>query len=149
MAETEKEGSLLPEIREWRFNVVTNYRFDEDSRLKGYAVGAAYRWQDDVAVGFRERIAQGDEFGVSGLVNASLIDVNSPLFGPTESNLDVWISHRRKIFDGKVDWKLQLNIRNAQNNDDLIITQKDADDVPTRIRIMNPINYRLTSTFTF
>ena len=149
LAQTEKEGALQPEIREWRFNVVTNYRFDDESALKGYAVGAAYRWQDDVAVGFRDRLAQGDEFGVADLANVAIVDVNSPLFGPSESNLDVWITHRRKIFDGKVDWRLQLNIRNALNNDDLIITSKSADDVPARIRIMNPINYRLTSTFLF
>ncbi len=31
----------------------------------------------------------------------------------------------------------------------LIVTSKSADDVPARIRIMNPINYRLTSTFLF
>lgn len=30
-----------------------------------------------------------------------------------------------------------------------IITSKSADDVPARIRIMNPVNYRLTSTILF
>ena len=149
LEQIDKEGALLPEIREWRFNLVTNYRFDETSRLKGWAVGAAYRWQDEVAVGFRDRTARGDEFGVVGLDSVPITDVTSPLYGPTESNLDVWITYRRKIFDKKVDWRIQLNIRNALNNDDLIITQKDFDDVPARIRIMNPINFRLTNTFTF
>lgn len=149
LAQTTKEGALLDEIREWRFNLATNYRFDNDGALKGYAVGAAYRWQDEVAVGFRDREATGSEFGVAGIDEIGIVDVTQPLFGPTESNLDLWINYSRKIFDGKVDWKLQLNIRNALNNDDLIITSKDADDVPARIRIMNPINFRLTSTFSF
>ena len=36
------------EIREWRHNLFTNYRFDADSKLKGWTVGGGARWQDSV-----------------------------------------------------------------------------------------------------
>lgn len=147
LVQTLRDGALLDEVREWRFNIATNYRFDEDSALKGWAVGGAFRWQDEVGVGFRNGIVSG--LGIEGLDQIAVADVTQPLFGPSEENLDLWINHTRKIFDDKVDWRIQLNIRNALDNDDLIITQKSGDDVPSRIRIMNPINFRLTSTFSF
>ena len=149
LTQTTREGALLDEVREWRFNLMANYRFDDDSALKGWAVGGAYRWQDEVGVGFRNSTATGAELGVDGLDEIGVVDVTQPLYGPSEENLDLWFNYSRKIFDDKVDWKIQLNIRNVLDNDDLIITQKSADDVPSRIRIMNPINFRLSSTFSF
>ena len=81
--------------------------------------------------------------------DVGVADVNQPLFGPSEQNLDIWFAHKRKIMNDNVDWKIQLNIRNALDNDDLIVTSMDADGLPTRVRIMNPMNFRLTSSFDF
>jgi hypothetical protein len=41
-----QEGAAAPEIREWRYNFITNYSFSE-GRLKGFGVGGSYRWQDE------------------------------------------------------------------------------------------------------
>jgi len=149
LQQTLREGALLDEVREWRFNLATSYRFNDDSALKGWAVGGGYRWQDDVGVGFRNAILADDPRLPVGLDEIAVADVTQPLFGPSESNLDLWVRHSRKIFNDNVDWRIQLNVRNALNNDDLIITSKSGDDVPSSIRIMNPINFRLTSTFNF
>jgi hypothetical protein len=149
LQQTLREGALLDEVREWRFNLATSYRFSQDSALKGWAVGGGYRWQDEVGVGFRNGILTGDPRLPVGLDEIAVADVTQPLFGPSESNADLWVRHSRKIFDDKVDWRIQLNIRNVLNNDDLIITSMSGDGQPSRIRIMNPINYRLTSTFKF
>jgi len=150
LRETLREGALLDEVREWRANVVTNYDFDADSALRGWSVGGAFRWQDEVGVGFTNGIlTPGDADLPAGLDTIAVSDVTQPLFGPTEQNLDLWVKHTRKIFNDKVDWRIQLNIRNALNNDDLIITNMSGDGLPSGIRIMNPINFRLTSTFSF
>jgi hypothetical protein len=149
LQQTLREGALLDEVREWRFNLATSYRFDDDSALKGWAVGGGYRWQDEVGVGFRNGILTGDPRLPVGLDEIAVSDVTQPLFGPSEQNLDLWVRHSRKILNDTVDWRIQLNIRNALNNDDLIITRKSGDDIPASIRIMNPINFRLTSTFNF
>jgi hypothetical protein len=149
LQQTLREGALLDEVREWRFNLATSYRFSQDSALKGWAVGGGYRWQDEVGVGFRNGILTGDPRLPVGLDEIAVADVTQPLFGPSESNADLWVRHSRKIFDDKVDWRIQLNIRNVLNNDDLIITSMSGDGQPSRIRVMNPINYRLTSTFKF
>ena len=143
------EGALSHEVREWRANVITNYKFDNDSRLKGWSVGGAYRWQDEVAVGFLNGITTGAAEGVAGLDTIAITDVNQPVFGPPETNVDLWFAYSRKILSDKVGWKMQLNIRNVLNNDDLIITNVDGSGLPTRVRIMNPTNYMLTTTFDF
>ena len=144
------EGQPSHEIREWRANFITNYKFNDDSKLKGWSVGGALRWQDQVAVGFEDGSVNGaTDYGVDGLGSFSVADFDSPIFGPAETNADVWFAYGRKIMKDKVGWKIQLNVRNVLNNDDLIITGADFDGLPTRIRIVNPINYRLTTTFDF
>lgn len=141
----ESEGRISPEIREWRYNIVTNYRFDDDSRFKGWSVGGAWRWQDEVAIGYRNgQVNANQKYGVTGLEDVNVVDVTQPIFGPSEQNLDLWFAHRRMILNDSVDWKIQLNIRNVLDNDDLIFTSMDSDGVPTRVRIMNPMNFRLT-----
>jgi len=143
------EGALSHEVREWRANFITNYMFSDDSRLKGFSVGGAYRWQDEVAVGFLNGITTGASQGVAGLDTIAITDVTQPIFGPAETNADLWFAYGKKIMDDKVKWKLQLNIRNVLSNDDLIITQVDGDGLPTRVRIVNPMNFYLTTTFDF
>ena len=144
------EGQPSHEIREWRANVITNYKFDDGSRLKGWSVGGALRWQDQVAVGFLDGTVNGaTEYGITGLGDFNVADFNSPIFGPAETNADVWFAYGKNIMKDKVKWKIQLNVRNVLNNDDLIITQVDFDGLPTRVRIVNPMNFRLTTTFDF
>ena len=149
LKQTLREGALLSEVREWRFNLATAYHFSQDSILAGWAVGGGYRWQDDVGVGFANAILSDDPRMPVGLDEIAVADVTQPLFGPSEENMDLWIRHSRKILDDKVDWRIQLNVRNVLDNDDLIVTAMDGDGLPSRIRIMNPMNFRLTSTFNF
>ncbi len=149
LRETQQEGASSNEVREWRFNVVGKYTFAEDSRLKGWSVGGAYRWQDEVGIGYRNGFATEAELGVVGVGELGISDVTQPIFGPSEQNLDIFFAHARKILNDNVDWKIQLNIRNVLNNDDLIYTAVNPDGLPTRVRIMNPMNFRLSSTFRF
>src|SRR5690606_32731643 len=48
------EGADVPELRPWRFNLITNYKFRE-GWFDGFHVGGAYRWQDKVTVGYPVR----------------------------------------------------------------------------------------------
>ncbi|GAB5561382.1 MAG: hypothetical protein SynsKO_30290 [Synoicihabitans sp.] len=143
------EGAASHEIREWRTNFITNYKFDQDTKLKGWSVGGAYRWQSEQSVGFLDGTTTGSAYGVAGLDTIAITDVTMPVFGVPETNVDLWFAYTRKILNDKVNWKIQLNVRNVLDNDDLIITQVDGDGLPTRVRILNPMNFRLTSTWDF
>lgn len=109
----ERNGASNPEIREWRANAITNYKFSE-GRLKGFGVGGGVRFQDRPFLGYFGKENPADPSG------PFIADVTEPLYGPTETNFDVWISYERRIFNDKVLMKLQLNVRNAFTGDELI-----------------------------
>ena len=152
----ERDGASNPQIREWRMNAITNYSFPRTSRLKGVGVGGGIRFQDNVFLGY------------SGKPNPSLpttyiADVKKPQFGPSETEFDFWSSYERRILNDKVLWKLQLNIRNAFTNDELIPIQAQLVDVYSKYpafdgykasgyrlyRIAAPRTIELRSTFKF
>lgn len=130
-----REGALNQEVREWRVNFVTNYRFSE-GMLDGFNAGGAYRWEDSAAIG-----ASFDE--------DFELDFANPHFGPSNSNVDAWVGYTRKIFNDRADWKLQLNVRNVLDDDDLVPIVANPDGSIAVHRIPAPRTWQLTSTITF
>lgn len=133
-----KDGSVSQELREWRINLITNYTF-QDGLLKNFSAGGAARWQDDIAIGYPTFV---DESG------AILPIIDSPYFGPSELNFDVWFSYHRPI-NQKINWKAQLNIRNAFGDDDFIPVLANPDGQTASFRNPNPKQIFLTNTFSF
>ncbi len=102
------EGTFSPELRKWRFNLVTNYDF-RSGFLKGVSVGLGYRWQDKVAIGYPTSIENG----------AFVYDLENPYMGPREDAIDFWIGYGKKLSE-KIDWRIQLNVRNFGDGNSLI-----------------------------
>ena len=102
----------IDQIREWRWNAFTSYRFDSESRLKGWSVGGGARWQDKAAIGY-PMIFDNE-------LNDNRPDINNAHFGPSELNMDSFVRYKTRIFGDKVDMTLTLNIRNLFDEDDLI-----------------------------
>jgi len=46
------EGSASAEQRKWRVNLVANYTFSREGRLKGWSLGTGVRWQDKLGIGY-------------------------------------------------------------------------------------------------
>lgn len=153
----ERNGASNPEIRKWRVNVVTNYSFTKESRLKGFGVGGGARYQDNVFLGYLGKVNPANPGGTL------IADVAKPIYGPTETEFDFWASYQRRIFSDKVPWKLQLNIRNAFTNDKLIPFKAQQLDIFSKYpafdaykasgymlyRIAAPRTIELRSTFKF
>ncbi len=141
-----EDGAKATELREWRMNVVTAYDFDNDSKFKGIGIGGALRWQDEVAIG--SPVIEDPELG---FIN----DIDNPIFGPDETKIDAWISYDRTLLDGKVDWTIQLNIRNLLDEDDLVpvrsqqIQDSEGNFIVGAWRIPAGRTWELTSTFRF
>ena len=127
-------------MREYRVNVLGNYTFSE-GRLAGTKIGAAYRWQDEAAAGYP--ITTDPVYGLP------VKDVLSPYFDETTNFVDVWVGYRRKIFDDKVDWNIQLNIRNLFADNDPVAVQFQPDGSVARVAIPAPRQFILSNTFTF
>ncbi len=137
-----RDGTVSLEQREHRANLVTTYRFLGDSRLNGFALGGALRWQSKVATGY-EAFADAE-----GIVTPNL---DNPYWGPDELNGDVWINYERKIklMDMPLDWKIQLNIRNAIGSDDYIPVLTNPDGRVAVVRNPPTREWFLTNTFSF
>jgi outer membrane receptor protein involved in Fe transport len=134
-----QEKTDASELRKWRYNIVTNYTFD-NGWLKGFSVGAAYRWQDKVVIGYP---VYTDTNGYAAY------NLDKPVYGPTEDGKDFWISYERPIND-KINWKIQLNIRNAFDSDGLIpITVEPDGTTWAGVRLKPVQEWYLTNTFTF
>lgn len=132
------EGTAAPEIRKWRYTIVTNYTFRE-GRLKGFGVGGSYRWQDKVGIGYPAV--------VSG--TGASFDFTKPYYGPAEDAVDLWTSYERKLTD-KINWRIQLNIRNAFAKDGLIpISVQPDGQTWAGVRVKPNREWFVTNTFSF
>jgi len=135
------ENADVPELRKWRYNVITNYSFDHGT-LKGFGVGAAYRWQDKVVIGYPV---------IPNPTNHALgsFDLTKPYYGPAENALDLWISYDHKL-TRKINWSIQLNVYNVGKKDSLIPISVEPDGHTwAAARIAPTQEWELTNTFSF
>lgn len=133
-----QEGSATSELRRWRYNLVTNYSF-HNGAFKGVGIGGSYRWQDKVIIGYPV-IPQGSSF---------TFDLSKPYYGPSEDALDLWVSYERKLNE-KLNWKIQLNVRNAFDKNRLIPISVQPDGRTwASVRIAPGQEIYLTNTFSF
>ena len=138
-----QEGSAVPELRRWHYNVISNYDFDR-GMLKGFNVGAAMRYQSEIILGYQPVYTPKTATDPSMLT----YDLNSPYYGPSETDWDFWVGYRRKLWKN-VEWNIQLNLRNAFVGNALVPLNTEPDGTPAMYRIRPPRTWELSNTFTF
>ena len=130
-----QEGSSAPEIRKMRYNITSNYTFQQGI-LKNLGVGAAYHWTDKVVIGYP--VKTGGSF-----------DLSQPYYGPAEDSVDLWASYSRKITE-KINWKIQLNVSNVGAKDGLLPVSVEPDGKTWASVRTKPIQeWSLANTFSF
>jgi outer membrane receptor protein involved in Fe transport len=134
------DNTVSLEQRKWRVIGVSKYEFRE-GRLNGFGVGGAIRWESKAATGYV--YAADEETGVPFPV------LDKPHYDDGLFSADAWLSYKRKIFNGRYDWSIQLNIRNliGEKNDIPVVTNPDGK--VAAVRIPNPRTTSLTSTIAF
>lgn len=135
-----KDGQVSNEQREWRFNLVTTYEFNEGG-LKGFGIGGALRWEDEAATGY--------VLSFDPEVGAPVPDVDRPFYDDGLFSGDAWLSYESPLMQGKIDWRIQLNIRNLVGEDGNVPVVTNPDGQVAVIRIPNPRTFYLTNTFKF
>jgi hypothetical protein len=138
------EGVASAEQRKWRANLVTNYSFGSDSlfgpRLNGWSVGLGARWQDKLGLGYPA--SRNPDGSVA-------IDIKHAYYAPAELNVDSWIGYTRKIFRDRIEWKVQLNIRNVISSQDPVgVTVQPWGEVAA-VRLPPERRWYLTNTLSF
>lgn len=136
---TALDNTVSNEQREWRYTFVSTYRFMEGG-LRGFSVGGAGRWESKAATGY--------VFTVEPESGVPIPDVNQPFFDEGLFSGDLWIGYERQLTD-KIDWQVQLNIRNAFGDNDDIPVKTNPDGQVSVIRIPNPRTIYLSNTFKF
>ena len=69
-------------------------------------------------------------------------DIRSLIKGPSEDAIDFWIGYERKLTD-RIDWRIQLNVRNAFGSDNLIPVTWNPDNTAGTYRIPEPTTWSL------
>lgn len=145
------DGGPASELREWRASSVLNYRF-QTGKLKGFGLGAAVRWEDKASIGFPLTTIEIDGSPSDGIVEASDIrtyDSSRPIYGPDEWFYDGWISYQRPLFKDRVDWTIQLNVRNLFGDSDPIPALAHPNGRIAAVRIAQPRTLTLSTKFGF
>jgi len=133
-----QEGTAVPEIRKWRYSTTSSYKFSR-GWLKNVGAGGSYRWEDKSAIGY--------PIQVNG--NIFTYDLNQPYYGPSEDAIDLWLSYERKI-GKKLNWKIQLNVRNAFAKEGLIpVTIQPDGQTWAQVRTKPNQEWFVTNTFSF
>jgi hypothetical protein len=137
------EGQSAPGQRKLRWSAVTNYTFDE-GRFKGWALGGSQRWEDKAVIGYHGKVNPG-----SGSNDLTLSDVSRPIYDSSNSYTDLWVSYTRRIWNNRVNMRVQLNVVNAFENGGLRVVGVNYDGSPNSYRIIDPRQFVLTTKFDF
>jgi hypothetical protein len=140
------EGNDVPELRPWMFNIVTNYSFRNINALKGAFVGAGYRWQDKDVIGYGVKEVTARLSSVNPAIG--VFDVTKPFYGDSIDAIDLWVGFSRKIY-GNVEWRIQLNLRDAFHGARLIPIASNPDGSVAYSRIDQGRTWALTNNFKF
>jgi hypothetical protein len=132
------DGADVPELRPWRFNVVSNYTF-QDGTLKGTNLGVSYRWQDKSVTGFPV---------ITNAAGELVYDVNNPYKGESEDAFDFWVGYETQVSE-KIRWRTQINIRNAFAEDKLIPVTVQPDGSWGAMRLPEPRTIVWSNTLSF
>ena len=140
--QTAQTGTAQPELRQWNFKAVTNYTF-KNGRFKGFNVGGGFRWASKPILGY------GISQVTDPLGNKSwIMDVNKPLYGKIDEHADLWIGYQHKL-TSKVDWRIQLNIRNLTEKAHLVPVSVEPDGSWAQMRIEEGQTFEISNKFMF
>lgn len=137
------EGQAAPGQRKYRWSFLTNYTFDE-GLLKGFSLGGSQRWEDKAVIGYFGKANPG-----SGSTDLTLSDTTRPIYDEGNTYTDLWVSYSRKIWDGKVGMKIQLNVSNVFESGGLRIVGVNYDGSPNAYRIIDSRQFVLSTKFDF
>ena len=144
-------GRPRPQLREYqaKFNTRYNLAGLTDHRiLKNVSVGGSLRYQSKGSIGFYG-LGYTDGMDLRQAANRILeLDPNRPIYSPSETFVDMFMTYNTRMFNGRVRAKFQLNVRNVfEDGGDLQATQAFFDGRAATYRIVDPRQFILSATF--
>ncbi len=136
------DGLPAPEIREWRWNFITNYQFGDEGPaiLKGFGVGGALRWESPVFLGT----------GLMRSPNGALIqNPNVQFEGSSTNRIDLWFTYRKRFEKLGMNWRTRIGASNINSNHGLLPVTANPDGSIGVWRVEAPTTWSWTNTFSF
>ncbi|MDQ8181022.1 TonB-dependent receptor plug domain-containing protein [Pelagicoccus sp. SDUM812005] len=133
------ESQMVNELREWHFNLISNYSF-KDGKFKGLGIGGAYRWMDESNLGYYPKY--------DAEANAWVNDLSKPIKGSSEDYFDAWVSYETNI-GGDKTWSIQLNVYDLFADDELIPVRANPDGTIAQVRIPGETRWSISNTIRF
>lgn len=147
-----QEGRSIINERKYRFNITSRYGFSE-GRFKGLFVGLNYNWQSPVVIGYRWTTPDTpNAFSIPGVLETPSPlgpDLDQAIKGSPLVTLDGFGGYGRRLFNNKVQWRIQVNVRNVINNTELIAQRADPDGNIVVANAKAPRAIILTNSFEF
>jgi hypothetical protein len=133
-------------VSEYTSTAVARYKFVEGA-LKGLTIGANLRWESGKIIGYKLKPATLNFGGLDNYAG-QVYDVDAPYESDAVLTGGMQASYRRKIFSGRVMWRVQLNAQNLFSETGLRTIGANSDGSP--VYGMNPARaYELSNTFEF
>jgi hypothetical protein len=142
-----QEGNAVTELRKWRANLIANYDFTTGI-LKGVNIGAAYRWQGKVIIGYKVKYYVGTTETNPFLATTATYDLSQPFYGPAEKNIDLWVGYSHRL-NQRLNWRIQVNVTNAGKRNSLIPITVQPDGTVAAWRIAPTQVWSVTNTIEF
>jgi hypothetical protein len=142
----QSDGQATEQARGWRANLVSRYSFSE-GRMKGFFIGGGYRWRSKAVIGYRA-ISVPNDFDFPGVPAEIVVpSVNAPVYGDPFTDVEAFTGYSRRFKWGT--WKVQFNIRNLFDDDDIIPQRANTSGDVTIATIPQPRTFILSTTFTY
>ncbi len=131
----------------WTLNLVQSYDFAREAKIAGVPLGG-------FSLGGSMN-ARGKAINGFAVDSKFVLDPTTPYTSPAYANFGAWITYKRKLLKNRLDWRLQLNVRNvlAQNTVYPLIDvdTRDGKHTPNTAvyTLKEPRTYQFTSTFKF
>jgi len=126
----------------WTLNFIQSYDFAPRSPLGGFSLGGSMN-------------ARGKAINGFAVDSRLVLDPTQPYHAPAWANFGGWISYKRKIFKDRIDWRLQMNVRNIFDKNTVFplisVDSRDGRHTPS-VAVYNlkePRTYLFTSSFRF
>jgi outer membrane receptor for ferric coprogen and ferric-rhodotorulic acid len=126
----------------WTLNLIQSYDFARTGPLGGFSIGGSMNARGKAISGFA--------------VDArNVLDPTLPYYAPAYANFGAWVTYRRKLFRDRIDWRLQVNVRNVFDKNTIYplvtVDTRDGRHTPdvAVYTLKEPRTFQFTSTFKF
>ena len=146
LEQLQENGQPSTGISEYNARVTANYSFREGF-LKGFSFGTNLRWEDGKILGTQLKTIDTTIGGVNS--PARIADLDNVFMSGQIITGGLMANYQRKIRDGKVNWRVQLNVDNVFRQGGDVRVVRILPDGSSVFGANNPITFRLSNTFKF